>query len=162
MRGGCLWKGSLQGLQSQPFGPAILLKRVKSAWNNIGWLENYLTLDRQSFFCLSDWMKRVSFCHSKNLEKGKKLNRSSPSQKGLVSLAPNWHKYSSLGFCLLIVIKYFCLWLHSQMTWLMSRTICPTLKERGWNYVHLKCFWLQTCVCLGSVLLYIIYFVHQM
>ena len=90
-----------------------------------------------SHFCLSGW--RV--CHSVIAEiwrRRKKLNRSSPSQRGLVSLASNWHKYSSLGFCLLIVIKYSCL--TSQPNALAEEgTILSTLKGWGWRYAHFKC-----------------------
>ena len=112
------------------------------------------------------WVAEWRACHSviaKIWRRGKKLNRSSPSQKGLVSLASNWHKYSSLGFCLQIVIKYSCLQLYSQMLWLMSSTIFSTPQEWDWNYAQFKCLWTDMSAWVLSLSLYkICSKIHQM
>lgn len=50
------WKSSPQGLQSQTFGPAILLESFKSVCNSISWLENYLTFIGSSVILLLEWL----------------------------------------------------------------------------------------------------------
>lgn len=121
----------------QPFCWRVL---SLSATASAGWKTIWPSLDRQSFFCLSDWMKNVSFCHSKNLEKGKKI-KSILSISERLSFIGIWHKHSSLGFCLLIVIKYFCLcpvWWLGQCSLLLKDGVGIMLMLYVSDYTHVS------------------------